>query len=175
MNSRTNLLTNRSMSYEGCDIFDRPLSCVSDTTTATRLAISSQLVFVSSWPRLVLHDRCTSYSGKPYTEFVRERILDHLNMTSTTFSPSKAARSGRLAQAWIASGRRIPFWISDEIVELNAGPGGVISSVVDMVSWKKLRMELEAYLCRIDKVAADAAERWCQPCHERDDYTTRDI
>lgn len=75
----------------------------------------------------------STYSGKPYTEFIKERIWDRLNMSSTTFSASEAARSGKLAQTWTGSGRRIPFWFPDEMIELNAGPGGIISSAVDLV------------------------------------------
>lgn len=76
----------------------------------------------------------STYSGRPYTQFVKERIWDPLNMTSTTFSAKQAAHSGRLTHTWTSLGRRIPFWFPDEWIELNAGPGGIISSVVDLVS-----------------------------------------
>lgn len=76
----------------------------------------------------------STYSGRPYTQFARERIWEPLNMNSTTFSPVQAAKSGKRTQTWTADGRRIPFWFSDDdMVDLNAGPGGVISNVVDMV------------------------------------------
>jgi CubicO group peptidase (beta-lactamase class C family) len=54
-------------------------------------------------------------------------------MTSTTFSPDKAAQSGEMSQAWTAEGRRIPLTISEDSAELMAGPGGIMSSAIDMV------------------------------------------
>jgi CubicO group peptidase (beta-lactamase class C family) len=62
------------------------------------------------------------YSGMPYTEFVKERIWDRLDMSSTTFSAANASKEGNLTQSWTAQGRRIPFWIPDEMIELNSGP-----------------------------------------------------
>ncbi|CAL1697760.1 unnamed protein product [Somion occarium] len=79
----------------------------------------------------------SKYSGMPYTEYIKTRIFDPLNMKSTTFSESVASRDGKLTQTWTRFGRRIPFWFSDDMVELNSGPGGVISSVVDMTQWLK--------------------------------------
>ena len=75
----------------------------------------------------------TRYSGTPYTEYVRERIFSPLNMTSTTYRPSEAAESGKATENWTGMGRRIPWWFTDDQVELIAGPGGVISNVPDMV------------------------------------------
>ena len=77
----------------------------------------------------------STYSGQPYTKFVKERIWDRINMSSTTFSANEAARSGKLTQTWVGpgDGRRVPFWFTDDMIDLNAGPGGIISSVVDMV------------------------------------------
>jgi CubicO group peptidase (beta-lactamase class C family) len=72
------------------------------------------------------------YTGS-YTSFVKDRIFTPLNMTSTTFSLSEAVRSGEMTDAWGNSGRRIPQWLADDQVELNAGPGGIISSGEDMV------------------------------------------
>lgn len=54
-------------------------------------------------------------------------------MTSTTFYASEASRDGQLTQSWTIGGRRIPYWFAEESVPLNAGAGGVISSVLDMV------------------------------------------
>ena len=73
------------------------------------------------------------YSGIPYSQFLEERIFHPLNMSSTTFSPDKAKQSGKLADVWHASGRLIPFWITEDTIDLHAGPGGIISSVKDMV------------------------------------------
>ena len=76
----------------------------------------------------------TKYTNDSYTTFASNRIFKPLNMTSTTFSPNKAFASGKLTQMWTGFGRRIPFWFTEENVELNAGAGGVISSVADLVS-----------------------------------------
>ena len=76
----------------------------------------------------------TTYSGKPYTQFVQERIWDRLNMSSTTFSPSRASQDGKLTQSWSQGRRRLPFWFSEESIELNAGARGVITNVEDMAS-----------------------------------------
>jgi CubicO group peptidase (beta-lactamase class C family) len=63
-------------------------------------------------------------------------------MSSTTYHPSIASASGNFTQSWTGFGRRIPNWFDDAIVEnLNAGPGGVISSARDMVEWMKLLLK----------------------------------
>ena len=77
----------------------------------------------------------TLYAGKPYAEFAEERIFKPLDMSSTTFSPSKAQGSGKLSDSWTKDGRRIPFWFDDDMIALKAGAGGVISSTEDMVKW----------------------------------------
>ena len=78
-----------------------------------------------------------TYSGKPFTEFVKERIFDPLGMTSTTYSTRVAERSGNLSDSFVVYGgaiRRTPFWLEDEsISSLVAGPGGIISNTVDIV------------------------------------------
>ena len=76
----------------------------------------------------------SKYAGMTYMEFVKQRIWDPLNMSTTTFYPSEAARDEKLTQVWIAGNRRIPYWDQDEQVPFNAGPGGILSSVVDVVS-----------------------------------------
>lgn len=78
----------------------------------------------------------STYAGS-FTTFVKERIFDPLNMTSTTYSLSEAAVSGRMTQAWtsIENGRRIPHWFDDELNQSIAGAGGVISSAADMAKW----------------------------------------
>ncbi len=73
------------------------------------------------------------YSGKPYIDFVKERIFTPLNMTTTTFSESEALQTGLLAHSFNAVGRRLPFWFPDTVKVLNAGAGGVISSAHDLV------------------------------------------
>ena len=76
-----------------------------------------------------------TYSGKTYTEFVKERIFDPLNMTMTTYSTQEAEATGLMSQAWAFVGRRIPVVIEDPATAtLVAGAGGVISNAIDMVS-----------------------------------------
>lgn len=76
----------------------------------------------------------STYTGS-YTQFVKERIFDPLNMTSTTFSLSEAVNSGKMSQNWASqgNGRRIPHWMNDGVAHMMAGSGGIISSVVDVV------------------------------------------
>lgn len=76
----------------------------------------------------------STYANMSYPAFVSTRIFDPINMTSTTYSPNRAAQSGNLTQSWSRDGRRIPFWFREDAIELNAGPGGVISNVEDLVS-----------------------------------------
>ena len=75
------------------------------------------------------------YAGVPYHEYATERIFKPLKMSSTTFLPSVARRSGLLTDSWTPDGRRIPFWFTDDMVHLKAGAGGIISSADDMVKW----------------------------------------
>ncbi|KAI0655708.1 beta-lactamase/transpeptidase-like protein [Cubamyces menziesii] len=76
-----------------------------------------------------------TYSGLPYQDFVAERVFKPLNMSTSTLWPSEATSSGLFTDTWTKDGRRIPFWFTDEISQVNAGPGGVISSAEDMVKW----------------------------------------
>ena len=73
------------------------------------------------------------YSGKSYTSFVEDRIFAPLGMTSSTFSPTQAEASGKFTQGWTKEGRRVPECFSEEMAFVMAGPGGIISSAVDMV------------------------------------------
>ena len=88
----------------------------------------------------------STYSGMPYVDYIQERIFGPLNMTSTTFSPNKALESGKRSEAWDDTGRLIPFWFTDDMTDLNAGQGGIISNVEDMV-----RALPTAYFCLPDK------------------------
>ncbi|EIW63119.1 beta-lactamase/transpeptidase-like protein [Trametes versicolor FP-101664 SS1] len=72
------------------------------------------------------------YANTSYPAFVTERLFKPLNMSSTSLWPSEAHASGKLSQAWTRTGRRTPFWFTDEAVPLNAGAGGIISSAEDM-------------------------------------------
>jgi hypothetical protein len=53
-------------------------------------------------------------------------------MSSSTFSPAKAAKTGNFTQGWTKDGRLLPEWFPEDMVMLMAGAGGVISSAVDM-------------------------------------------
>ena len=81
----------------------------------------------------VLSSYIISHYAGSYTSFVKERIFAPLNMSSTTFVPSEALCSGEMTHSWIQNSRRIPQWSGDDPVELEASPGGIISSVEDMV------------------------------------------
>ncbi|PCH42876.1 beta-lactamase/transpeptidase-like protein [Wolfiporia cocos MD-104 SS10] len=76
-----------------------------------------------------------TYANTSYTAFVSSRLFEPLNMTSSTFWPDKAAAHGKLTQSWTRLGRRVPFWFTNDVVELVAGAGGVISSVEDLTKW----------------------------------------
>lgn len=91
----------------------------------------------------------SKYAGMQYADFVKERIWDRLNMSSTTFSPITASKDGRLTQSWTKRGRRLPFWFTEDAIELNAGPGGVITNVEDTVGLPPaaLGIELIVALC----------------------------
>lgn len=71
-----------------------------------------------------------------YTDFVKERIFDPLGMSSTFFVTSEAEATGNFSQTWTpqSSVRRIPHWFPDQTVNMMSGVGGIISSVVDIVS-----------------------------------------
>ncbi len=81
----------------------------------------------------------TTYSGEPFTKFVKERIFIPLSMTSTTYSGKEAARSGHFSQAFTMHEddiRRIPFLFEDETVsDFIAGPAGIISHTVATVGF----------------------------------------
>lgn len=110
-------------------------------------------------------------------EFVEERIWKPLNMTSTTFYESVASADGQLTQSWTIGGRRIPYWEPDEQISVNAGPGGIISNVVDMVCFCPLlasnqlaeyNHSLEIMFYRLDPLAQDVDERGSEPRYQRD-------
>ncbi|KAG2033655.1 beta-lactamase/transpeptidase-like protein [Suillus americanus] len=79
-----------------------------------------------------------TYSAQTYTSFVEDRIFTPLGMTSSTFSPAKAGKTGRFTQGWTSSGRVLPECFTEEMATLMAGAGGVISSAVDMSKWVAL-------------------------------------
>ncbi|KAF8309918.1 beta-lactamase/transpeptidase-like protein, partial [Clavulina sp. PMI_390] len=88
-------------------------------------------------------------SGLPFPEFVVKHILQPLGMDSSTFDPSLALGTGKLAEGFlpyqlnVTGGdgwqrnkyRPVPYW-SDALTERsNAGAGGLISTAEDMATW----------------------------------------
>ena len=52
-----------------------------------------------------------------------------LDTSSTAYLPSETVASREMTQSWTKQGRRIPQWFTNEMIELNAGPGGESSQV----------------------------------------------
>jgi CubicO group peptidase (beta-lactamase class C family) len=75
----------------------------------------------------------STLSGMRFVDFVRERIFKPLGMHSSTYSIDAAIQSGKFTGTWTYFGRSIPPWIEERFVDLTAGPGGVISSVEELV------------------------------------------
>lgn len=111
----------------------------------------------------------TKYAGMPYPEFVKTRIWDPLNMSDTTLYESEASRHGKLSQVWAFNGRRIPIWMLDEQISLNAGAGGVISSAVDMVGRMFSRRRFMADVV-VDQMASHSAQCWGRSHDEQDNH-----
>lgn len=87
------------------------------------------------------------YSGQHYTSFVKERIFEPLNMTSSTYFLSEAEEHGVVTQLW-AEGRRIPMPINDDDISLHAGPGGILSNAIDLVRFPQFLCLRQFLLCR---------------------------
>jgi CubicO group peptidase (beta-lactamase class C family) len=87
----------------------------------------------------------STLTGKPYPEFVRERIFDPLGIPegSATFSLAEAENTGNMSQAWHAQDNttvlRIPFWFNEEAAKLIEGPGGVFMSAQGLVRYSIVR------------------------------------
>jgi len=79
----------------------------------------------------------SALTGVHYPDFVNSRIFKPLGMTSSTYSINAALKTGRFTNTWTSFGRLIPPWINEEYVDISAGFGGVISSVIDLVPWVK--------------------------------------
>ncbi|TDL29087.1 beta-lactamase/transpeptidase-like protein [Rickenella mellea] len=82
----------------------------------------------------------STYTGS-YVKYVKHKIFDALKMNSTTFSAREAERTGKLTQSWTAHSQRIPYWMPDDVMELNAGPGGIITNTVDLIKWLKMLLK----------------------------------
>ena len=74
-----------------------------------------------------------TYAGKPFTDFVHERIFTPLNMTSAFYLPSRVPPQLDISQSFSGS-RRTDIWLRDDhLAELIAGAGGIRTNAVDMV------------------------------------------
>ncbi|KAF8167031.1 beta-lactamase/transpeptidase-like protein [Mycena galopus ATCC 62051] len=80
----------------------------------------------------------STLSGMDYRDFVETRIMLPLNMSSSTMHPDRVSGTDRFSQTWTPSGRRIPFFMTDQMADLIAGAGGVMSTAEDMILWAKL-------------------------------------
>ncbi|KAJ7346248.1 beta-lactamase/transpeptidase-like protein [Mycena albidolilacea] len=79
-------------------------------------------------------------SGMAYRDFVENRIMLPLNMSSSTMHPDRVSESDKFSQTWTSTRRRIPFFMTENTADLIAGAGGVISTAEDMLLWAKLIM-----------------------------------
>jgi CubicO group peptidase (beta-lactamase class C family) len=88
--------------------------------------------------------RCVEVaSGKPFTEFITERILGPLKMNDTTFAPDAVQRL-RIARSYKLSGDKLvpahcAFLTSDPDVKREAEPsGGLFSTALDMARFYEM-------------------------------------
>ncbi|KLO14681.1 beta-lactamase/transpeptidase-like protein [Schizopora paradoxa] len=79
----------------------------------------------------------SEYSGMPYPNFLRERVLKPLGMNSTFCSPEEIESHRDLSHAWTAEGRRLPYWFDEKRAALAAGAASVASSPIDLGQWLK--------------------------------------
>ncbi|KAJ6571163.1 beta-lactamase/transpeptidase-like protein, partial [Mycena capillaripes] len=79
-------------------------------------------------------------SGMAYRDFVENRIMLPLNMSSSTMHPDRVYENDKFSQTWTPTKRRIPFFMTEHTADLIAGAGGVISTAEDMLLWAKLIM-----------------------------------
>ena len=125
-------------------------------TVSSRTSAANQLKMYITGAHVV-----SKYSGMAYRDFVEERIMRPLGMTSSTLYPERAFATGNLTQAWAPdSRRRIPSFMPEYKAELIAGAGGVMSPAEDMVRralLSVLRLYV-AYCKTIDSLDQDAFE-----------------
>jgi CubicO group peptidase (beta-lactamase class C family) len=88
--------------------------------------------------------RCVEVAGgKPFTQFITERVLGPLKMRDTTFSPDAAQRL-RVARSYKLSGDKLvpahcAFLTSDPDVKREAEPsGGLFSTALDMARFYEM-------------------------------------
>ena len=88
--------------------------------------------------------RCVEVaSGKPFPQFIQERILGPLKMTDTTFAPDAAQRL-RIARSYKLSGENLvpahcAFLTSEPDIKREAEPsGGLFSTALDMARFYEM-------------------------------------
>jgi CubicO group peptidase (beta-lactamase class C family) len=81
------------------------------------------------------------FSQKSLPDFVAERIFSPLNMTSSSYSPSSAASTGRLSEFYHL-GRRIPTFFTEDDVSVMGGAGGILTTAEDMMKWGKMLLDI---------------------------------
>src|SRR6267154_1026569 len=95
----------------------------------------------------------SALTGVRYPDFVSSRIFKPLGMTSSTYSINAALKTGRFSNTWTSFGRSIPPWVKEEYVDISAGFGGVISSVIDLVRhatiWDYLKLSRTDVLLQV--------------------------
>ncbi|MHA2255683.1 MAG: serine hydrolase domain-containing protein [Candidatus Heimdallarchaeaceae archaeon] len=77
-------------------------------------------------------------SGKPYEEYVKEKILDPLDMKRSTYSNREAEKDGNDSRGFnfIWQDNQIKRYSQDLLTsEFTAGSGGLISSAVEMTNY----------------------------------------
>jgi CubicO group peptidase (beta-lactamase class C family) len=105
----------------------------------------------------------STLTGIGYPDFVNSRIFKPLGMTSSTYSIKAALQSGRFTDTWTSFGRLIPPWIEEEFVDLIAGPGGVISSVEDLMRHSCLSLHTISTHVFNRPLAQNDSEWWYRP------------
>jgi CubicO group peptidase (beta-lactamase class C family) len=78
------------------------------------------------------------FSGIDIGNFVASHIFAPLNMTTSTYSFEYATATGDLSESYEPNGRRISHWYNRGDASVTAGPGGVMSSTVDLLKWGKM-------------------------------------
>lgn len=71
-----------------------------------------------------------------HKQFIQDRILNPVGMSSTTFSEVTAKRTGHFPSSWddFSRGRQIPYWFPEPTAGFMSAAGGLISSANDMVN-----------------------------------------
>jgi CubicO group peptidase (beta-lactamase class C family) len=119
----------------------------------------------------------SALTGIRYPDFVNSRIFKPLGMTSSTYSINAALKTGRFTNTWTSFGRLIPPWIKEEYVDISAGPGGAISSVIDLARHATIWCYLK--YPRLTPFAGSLgqndSERWNQPRYECNNHPVRTV